>query len=318
MSTMKGADRLRSQLGGNIRESMATVPTGATGPLPTAAAPAQFQGVTRPKDALTIEVGRIVPDPDQPRKEFDPAALEDLAGSLKARGQLQPIRVRWSADLASWVIVSGERRWRAAQMAGLSTLACVEAKGAPTPDEILEDQIIENCIREDLKPSEQARAFQALVEIRGCSFRQLADYLKVSHMKVSRSLDLLKLPEEDLRRVDAGEIPASAAAAAARMEDDGERREILDKLAAGQMTRDEAVVLAREKAAGGGKGVSAGGVKGRGPTKAGPPKPKVFRTAAAGGAKVTIEMRRDGSDAAMAESLRDVLAQLEARLIGAA
>ena len=63
-----------------------------------------------------------------------------------------------------WIIVSGERRYRAAQRAGLPTLICVEVKGAPTPEEVLEDQLVENCVREDLKPIEQARAFKALIE----------------------------------------------------------------------------------------------------------------------------------------------------------
>src|SRR4051794_30078155 len=114
---MKGVDRFKAQLGGHIRESMgATSAAGSGGPLPGPAhgVPARYEGVTRPKDALTIPVEKLHPDPDQPRREFDEEDLQRLADSLKSRGQLQPIRVRYDAGRESWVIVSGERRWRAA------------------------------------------------------------------------------------------------------------------------------------------------------------------------------------------------------------
>ena len=160
---MKGVERFKAQLGGHIMESMgASAGAGAGGPLPAPAhgVPARYEGVTRPRDALTIPVDKLRPDPDQPRREFDEEDLQRLAESLRSRGQLQPIRVRWDAGQQSWVIVSGERRWRAAGLAGLTSLACVEVKGEPTPDEILEDQLIENCLRADLKPIEQAHAYQ--------------------------------------------------------------------------------------------------------------------------------------------------------------
>ena len=103
-----------------------------------------------------IAVENLRPDPVQPRREFDDDDLHRLADSLKVRGQLQPIRVRWDQPSGSWVIVSGERRWRAAGMAGLPTLACVEAKGGPLRRKtILEDQLVENCLRSDLKPVEE-------------------------------------------------------------------------------------------------------------------------------------------------------------------
>ena len=68
--------------------------------------------------------------------------------------------MRWSDAVSRWIIVTGERRYRAAVLAGLPTLACIEAKGPLTAEDILEDQLVENCLREDLKPIEQARAFK--------------------------------------------------------------------------------------------------------------------------------------------------------------
>ena len=94
--------------------------TGATPGAVHGAAPAHLDGVTRAKNAASIPVEKIDRDPDQPREEFDAEALGRLAESLKARGQLQPIRVRWDEGRGVYVIVCGERRWRAARMAGLA------------------------------------------------------------------------------------------------------------------------------------------------------------------------------------------------------
>jgi ParB family transcriptional regulator, chromosome partitioning protein len=211
---MKGIDRLKAQMGGHIKESMgAASVAGVGGPLPATApgVPSRYEGVTRPKDALTIAVEKLVPDPCQPRKDFADEELAMLAKSLAERGQLQPIRVRWGEAEGSWIIVSGERRWRAARIAGLGTLTAIEAKGTPTADDLLEDQIVENAVRTDLKPIEQANAFKALMDRRGYSGRQLADILHISHMSVQRALALLDLPAAVQEQVEQGALaPATA------------------------------------------------------------------------------------------------------------
>jgi ParB family chromosome partitioning protein len=120
-------DELRRAGSAAAAESMgAGVPLlhGATAIGPTQV-PAHLQGVTRVKNVAQIPVEKIGPDPDQPREEFDEEALGRLADSLKARGQLQPIRVRWDEGRGLYVILVGERRWRAARMAGLPTLSAV-------------------------------------------------------------------------------------------------------------------------------------------------------------------------------------------------
>ena len=115
MSMMKASEKLRSIAGANITESMSRHQGGAGGsPNLQAAQPAdqdRFTGLNRVKGAFQIPPDRITPDPNQPRKEFDPEGLERLARSLKERGQLQPLRVRWDAEMGKWVIVVGERRW---------------------------------------------------------------------------------------------------------------------------------------------------------------------------------------------------------------
>jgi ParB family chromosome partitioning protein len=311
---MKAADRLARTLGANIDESM-----GASRPLdpsasmfpgsaPTAVhgGPEKYRGASRIKDALAIELDRIVADPAQPRKEFEEGALEALASSLKDRGQLQPIRVRWSDELDRWVIISGERRWRAARMAGLATMTCVEAKGELSPDEILEDQLVENCIREDLKPVEQGRAFRTLMDRRGCSARQLADSLRVSHQAVGRALALLTLPGDLQEQVDSGSIPASAAAEVAKVKDDEARRELAGKIVAGELTRDETIEAVRRA-----KGPAGLGSKGRG----GKPAPRktsaTIRTAAG---RLTLENRKGVDDAAMLAAVLEAAEILRSRL----
>ena len=201
----------------------------------------KYQGAARLKDALAIKLDQIVPDPNQPRKEFDPAELADLAESLKARGQLQPIRVRWDEAAGKWVIIAGERRFRAAQLAGLPTLVCIEATKPQTEDDILEDQLVENCLRDDLKPVEQARAFRTLMDRRGWSYRQLGAALNLSSAHITRSMALLNLPGDLQEQVDPGAVPASAAAEVAKIEDDAARRDLVGKIAAGELTRDETV-----------------------------------------------------------------------------
>jgi ParB family chromosome partitioning protein len=306
---MSGIERFTSRLGGNIRESMgAAGPAGAGGPLPTAGpGPSQYHGVTRPKDALTVGIDRIMPDPDQPRKEFDEGPLAELAGSLKTRGQLQPIRVRWSPEADRWIIIAGERRYRAALLAGLASLVCVEVKGTMTADEILEEQLIENALREDLKPIEQARAFKALVDRRGCSYRQLAESLNISHMAVSRALALLELPEDLQGRVAGGELAPSVAYEVAKLGDPEAQRQVADRVAAEGLNRSETIEAVRRAA----RPTS----KGRGAIKARPKRPTVraIRTASA---KVTIEFRKAAEPAEVLAAVEEVAARLRAELGG--
>jgi ParB family transcriptional regulator, chromosome partitioning protein len=313
---MKAADRLARQLGANIDESMGVSRTAAhsasifpgSGPGVVHGGPDKYRGASRIKDAMAIEIDRIVADPSQPRKEFEPGALEALASSLKERGQLQPVRVRWSGDLDRWVLISGERRWRAARMAGTATLMCVEAKGEMSPDEILEDQLVENCIREDLKPVEQGRAFRTLMDRRGCSARQLADSLRVSHQAVGRALALLTLPEDLQEQVDAGSIPASAAAEVAKVDGDDVRREIVSKIIAGELTRDETVEAVRRA-----KGQPGRGSTSRG-SKSAPRKTSATIRTAAG--RLTLENRKGVDESTMLAAVLEAAEILRGRLEG--
>jgi ParB family transcriptional regulator, chromosome partitioning protein len=305
---MKAADRLSQALGAHISESMGAH-TGAgglagSGPFPAAVVhggpgAGKYRGAARIKDAFAVDLDRLAPDPDQPRKDFDPDELDRLAASLKARGQLQPARVRYDEEADRWVLIAGERRYRAARLAGLGTLICVEAKGRQSPDDRLEDQLVENCVREDLKPVEQARAFRALLDRRGCSYRQLADSLNISHQAIVRALALLDLPEDLQAKVDAGAVPASAASEAARITDASQRREILARVEAGTMTRDDVTRAVKSRAA-----------KGRG---ARPTPPIDDRPRRAGnGVKVRVVATPKHTLADVAAALREVADRLDA------
>lgn len=157
-----------------------------------------------------LEIDRIQPDPDQPRMEFAPEALEQLAASIKDKGQLTPIRVRWSEEFSIWLIISGERRWRAAKQAGLKTVDCYFQEQALSPTQILEEQLIENLLRVDLRPIEEAESFQKLMSVNQWTGKELAAALNISPTRVSRVLALLKLPHEMRVRIDTGELSARA------------------------------------------------------------------------------------------------------------
>ena len=306
---MKAADRISERLGAYIDESMgAARPAGAGEAFPTPGAsvihggPDKYQGAARIKDALAIEVERIVPDPNQPRKDFDQNALAELAASLKARGQLQPIRVRWSDAVSRWIIVTGERRYRAAVLAGLPTLTCIEAKGPLTTEDILEDQLVENCLREDLKPIEQARAFKALIDRRGWSYRQLAEALHIGPASIVRALAILELPEDLQDRVTTGELAPSVAYEVSRLESPEQQREVAARVVDEGLNRAEATEVVRRAAHRPGK------AKGRGTARK--VTSRIFRTTA--GPRVTVELRRGLDTGMIRTALVEALGQLDA------
>jgi ParB family chromosome partitioning protein len=199
----------------------------------------RLQGVTRSKDAAEIPVSRIVPDPDQPRTEFDDDGLARLAESLKTRGQLQPIRVRWSEEQGAYIVVMGERRWRAATMAGLPTLTCVVMEAPAAAGDLLALQLIENCLREDLAPIEQARAYRSLIDLNGWSARQLAGELAVNPATVTRALALLDLPADVQDAVEQGAIAPHTAYEVSKLQSAELQTEVAAAVVEQGLTRSE-------------------------------------------------------------------------------
>jgi ParB family chromosome partitioning protein len=176
-----------------------------------AAQPGETVGVQSMAAAKVIDIDRIVADPTQPRREFDETEMAELAASLRDLGQQQPIRVRWDAQQERYVIIAGERRWRAAKQAGLKTLSAITDDKTLAADRVLEMQIVENALRSDLTPIEAGAAYRLLMQTWGCTQQQLAARLHVSQSKVSRALQALDLPEPVKAAVSQGKVGAVAA-----------------------------------------------------------------------------------------------------------
>lgn len=182
-----------------------------------------------------IPLDKIVADV-QVRKAFDEEGLVGLAASLTAVGQLQPGRVRKLGD--KYVIVDGERRYRAAKLAGLTTLAVIIENKDLCEGEVIQRQYISNCQREDLSPLEKATAIASLMNVTGWKAGEAATRLGISNGTATRLLALLTLPESIQDQVAAGVIPASAAYELSRVGDAGQQQELANKFAAGRLTRD--------------------------------------------------------------------------------
>jgi ParB family transcriptional regulator, chromosome partitioning protein len=235
----------------NVRESMGdhAVVHGAPGAGPRATPP-HLIGVVRSRDVSQIALERIDRDPYQPREDFDPEGLERLAQSLRQRGQLQPIRVRWDGTQERYMIVCGERRWRAAQLAGLESLACVIVEGELLPRERLAIQLVENALREDLRPIEQAKAYRSLMESQDWSARQLAAELSIHHGQVVRALALLGLPQAVQDRVEQGALSPAAAYEVTKLPDPATQAELVERAVVDKLTRQEVIEAVRERKAG--------------------------------------------------------------------
>lgn len=164
----------------------------------------------RPPAALPIDLIRA--NPDQPRRHFDQTELEELAASIREHGIIQPLIVRPDPTRAEgYQVVAGERRWRAAQLAGLDTLPVVVKELSDR--EVLELAIIENIQRADLNPVEEAAGFFQLVEKFSYSQEQLARTVGKSRSHVSNAMRLLNLPEPVREMVRRGELSAGHARA---------------------------------------------------------------------------------------------------------
>jgi ParB family transcriptional regulator, chromosome partitioning protein len=170
-----------------------------------------------------LPVELIVPNPNQPRRSFDEEALAALAGSLSERGVLQPVLVRPLAD-GRYELVAGERRWRAAQIAGLSEVpALVRARDDAAA---LELALIENMARQDLNPIEEARACEALVDELGLSREQVSRRVGRSRVALSNLLRLLDLPDEAVELIEQRKLSEGHGRALLLAEDQGERRRL--------------------------------------------------------------------------------------------
>jgi ParB family chromosome partitioning protein len=174
----------------------------------------------REEELRDLPLESIVPNPRQPRRRFDEEALQALAGSLGERGVLQPVLVRPKAG-GTYELVAGERRWRAAQIAGLKTVpALVRAR---EDAEALELALIENMAREDLSPIEEARACAALVEELGLTREEVGRRVGRGRVAVSNLIRLLDLPDDVVELLQEGALSEGHGRALLLAEDHGAR-----------------------------------------------------------------------------------------------
>ncbi|MFP4330168.1 MAG: ParB/RepB/Spo0J family partition protein [Alkalispirochaetaceae bacterium] len=152
---------------------------------------------------VSVPVEKIRPNPDQPRKEFNPEALEELSRSIGERGVIQPILAE-EQENGEYLIVAGERRYRAARMAGLTVVPVLP--GSFSAEERLEIALIENIQREDLNPMEEARAYRQLMENSSLSQEELAARLGISRSAVANTVRLLNLPESVQGAIGSGRL----------------------------------------------------------------------------------------------------------------
>lgn len=178
---------------------------GAETPLVNQAPPA-------PGGQRTVPIDRIRPNPDQPRRFFDDHELQELAASIREKGVIQPLIVRPDPVAPeSFQIVAGERRWRAAQIAGVHDLPAVVRDLDDA--EVLELALIENVQRADLNPVEEAQAYRQLMDRFGHTQERLAEGLGKSRSHIANVLRLLTLPDAVLEHLRAGRISAGHARA---------------------------------------------------------------------------------------------------------
>lgn len=161
-----------------------------------------------PASHQQLETEKLHPSPTNPRKHFDKEALQSLARALKNVGMIQPIVVR-SLFAGSYEIIAGERRWRAAKLAGLKTVPCLVRD--LTDDEVIEVQLLENLEREDLNAIEEAESFLKLTTDGGFTQRELAERIGCSQAHIANRIRLLDLPEVWQKKVISQEIPATHA-----------------------------------------------------------------------------------------------------------
>ncbi len=172
--------------------------------------------LSQSRAVIEIIPDRLEANPFQPRRVYDTAALNELAESIRQQGILQPLLVRPAGD--DYQIVLGERRWRAAQEAGLETVPCIVQE--VDDRQALEMALIENLHREDLNAVERARAYQQLVDDFDFTHEELARHIGKSRSAVTNTLRLLQLPEEILTSLTEGNISEGHGRALLSLEDD--------------------------------------------------------------------------------------------------
>ena len=182
------------------------------------------ENATENSGSVNVNINEIEPNRNQPRKDFDEAALNDLASSIEKHGLLQPIVVRPTLD-GRYTIIAGERRWRACRIAGVSQVPVIIKE---TDDKtLMELALIENLQREDLNAVEEALGYKALIDDFSLTQEEVAERMGKSRSAVTNALRLLSLDESELEALRRGAISAGHARALLSCEDKDLRQKLL-------------------------------------------------------------------------------------------
>ncbi len=182
------------------------------------------ENATDNEGAVAVKLTEIEPNRDQPRKDFDEEALNELAESIAKHGLIQPIVVRPTAN-GTYKIIAGERRWRACRIAGLDVVPVIIKEVDDRA--LMELALIENLQREDLNAVEEALGYRSLIETYGLTQEQVAEQMGKSRVAVTNTLRLLNLKDNELELLRAGAITAGHARALLSCDDEEIRKEML-------------------------------------------------------------------------------------------
>ena len=198
--------------------------------------------------SVTLPISQVEPGLNQPRKRFDQEALADLAESIRIHGIIQPLTVR-RLSTGYYQIIAGERRWRAAKLAGLTEVPAVIMEADDR--KVMELGLIENLQREDLNPAEEARGYQTLMEEYGLTQEQVAQQMGKSRPAIANTLRLLALPEDIMKLVEEGQLSAGHARAILGAPTPAMQRQAAKKVVEGQLSvrQTEALIKALQKQA---------------------------------------------------------------------
>jgi ParB family transcriptional regulator, chromosome partitioning protein len=244
MSTVK-----RKALGRGLAALIPGAPT-----LSVASAPSSPSAGASGGGLQVVGIEEIHPSRDQPRKMFDEARIEELASSIRAQGVIQPLVVR-KRDSGGYELIAGERRWRAAQRAGLHEVPAVIRDVVPT--RAFEMAMVENLQREDLNPIEEAAGYQRLISELGYTQESLATRVGKDRTTITNSLRLLRLPEEVRDLVVGGRVSMGHARALLGLESVDAMIRLARRVAAREMSVRQVEGLVRrerEEGAAGGNG----------------------------------------------------------------
>lgn len=192
---------------------------------------------------VMLKINEVEPNKNQPRKEFDQEKLQELADSISQHGIVQPIVVTKQKDY--YEIIAGERRWRAAKLAGLKEVPVVVKEYSP--QEVMEVALIENIQREDLNPVEEAKAYQHLIEEYKLKQEDVAKKVSKNRSTITNALRLLKLPDSILELLISGDLSGGHARALLAIDDPKKQAKIAEKIVKEKLSVREVEKLAKEK-----------------------------------------------------------------------